>query len=224
MLSGAAMAGGTIVAAGGSIFGAGAGAAPGFGVAAGAFAADTATVLVTSTRLTAEIGMYYGYDPTDEYEQLFHGAVLSYGTAAGTTAKNAAYADLFRLTQMLARKAATDQLNKSALSKILQPLFKALALRLTKAKLGQIVPVAGVVVGAGMNYAMIEHVGQTAHWAYRERFLRDKGYPFDYEPRRNSAPAEDDAEAEDDPVISIFQIADETDVDLTGPASGAPLN
>ena len=77
---------------------------------------------------------------------------------------------------MLTRGAPWVSLGQSALARVLQPMFKALALRMTKAKLGQIVPVAGVLAGAGMNYSMIDQVGKVAHWAYRERFLHDKAH------------------------------------------------
>ena len=212
-VAGLAMGGGSVLATVGTVLGAGAGAAPGFGVAAGAFAADTAAVLVASARLTAETAMFYGYDSKDEGEQLFNAAVLNAGTAVGTAAKNAAYTDLFRLTQMLTRGAPWTALGHSALTRVLQPMFRALTVRLTKAKLGQIVPVAGIAVGAGMNYAMIERVGQVAHWAYRERFLHDKGYVFDSVTLRNEDDIEDSTSSADE-VVSVFEVAEEEHVVL----------
>lgn len=127
--SGLLMAGGAIIAGGGAVFGAGAGAAPGVAVAAGVFAADTATVLVAASRLTVQIGSYYGYDPRDESEQLFTAAVINLGTAGTAAAKNVAYVDLFRLTNALARGAGWPALNAAALTKILRPVFERLGKR-----------------------------------------------------------------------------------------------
>ena len=45
---------------------------------------------------------------------------------------------------------------------------------LTKKKLGQFVPVAGMVVGAGLNFAFIDRIAAAANDAYRERFLVEK--------------------------------------------------
>ena len=46
--------------------------------------------------------------------------------------------------------------------------------RLTQRKLGQLVPVAGVAVGAGLNYKLLDDVMDAAYWSYRERFLLEK--------------------------------------------------
>lgn len=208
------IAGGEIIAAGGALAGAGAGAAPGIGIAAAVFAADTATVLVGSTRLVLQTASYYGFDPHDEREQLFAAAVLNLGTASGTVAKSAAYAELYQLANLLARSAPWVKLNQATLTKILQPVFIRLSERLTKMKLGQIVPVAGIVVGSGMNYMMLDRVGEAAHWAYRERFLREKGYPFE-DPSASTTvdgSSETSADADEADVISVLQIVEESDL------------
>ncbi len=53
-------------------------------------------------------------------------------------------------------------------------LFSAMGVRLASRKLAQIVPVAGVVVSAGLNAALMRTIGETADHLYRERFLAER--------------------------------------------------
>lgn len=45
---------------------------------------------------------------------------------------------------------------------------------MTKAKLGQFVPVFGIFTGASLNYLIVSRLSLAAHWSYRERFINDK--------------------------------------------------
>ena len=63
--------------------------------------------------------------------------------------------------------------------KIAQKFATSFGQKLTKKKLGQFVPFAGVGVGAFMNWKMIDDVADAAYWAYRERFLYEKGGEMD---------------------------------------------
>ena len=56
-----------------------------------------------SSRLIAEVGAAYGYDPEHPQEKLFIAGVLGAATAGGEGAKWAAYQELSTLTQKLAR-------------------------------------------------------------------------------------------------------------------------
>lgn len=172
--SAAAVTGGEVLASAGTIAGAGAGAAPGLGTVAGAMAADTAMMLGLATRTVAATALYYGYDPNDPEEELFVMSVIALGMSTGTSAKTAAYAELSQLTQLLAKNAPWAKLNEKVLTKIVQRFAAKFSQNLTKKKLGQFVPVAGMAVGAGLNYMLIDHIAIAARDGYRERFLVDK--------------------------------------------------
>lgn len=58
--------------------------------------------------------------------------------------------------------------------RIVQQIAKALSIRLTKAKLAQIVPVAGAAVGGGFNAYFTAKVCDAAYFLYRERLLAQK--------------------------------------------------
>lgn len=173
-VTGATISGGEALALFGSVSGAGAGGAPGFGTVAGAMAGDAAFVLAAGSRAVAHTALYYGYDPAEPGEQLFIMSVLNLGTATTSGAKYFAYQELSQLTQKLARRATWNSLNEHVLSLVAQKFAARMGFRLTQKKLGQIVPIAGIVVGAGMNYKLLDEICDAAHWAYRERFLTEK--------------------------------------------------
>lgn len=62
------------------------------------------------------------------------------------------------MTQLLFRDATWAKLNEKVLTKIAQQFANKFSVGLTKKKLGQFVPVAGVVVGAGLNFALIDRI------------------------------------------------------------------
>jgi hypothetical protein len=174
-LTGGVISGGEALAAVGSVAGVGAGGAPGFGTVAGAMGADLAFVLTAGSRAVAHTAIYYGYDPTDPGEQLFMMAVINVGSATTAGAKYAAYAELSKLAQGLARRATWAALDKHLLTRVANKFASGMSVRLTQRKLGQLIPIAGILVGAGLNFQLLDGICDAAYWAYRERFLLNKG-------------------------------------------------
>lgn len=201
--AGFAISGGEIVAAGGTVLGAGAGGAPGIGTVLGVMAADAAAVLLVANRAVAHTAAYYGYDIDQPDERVFALGVLSMGTAS-ETGKSAAYIELNKLVQMLARRATWEQLNQNVVTGVVRKVFTRLGYRLTQRKLGQAVPVLGTVIGAGMNARVLLSVVDNAEYIYRERFLREK-YGIDI---LRTAPVDVDLDEEYD-VIDVAEILDE---------------
>jgi hypothetical protein len=208
--AGFVISGGEIVAAGGSVAGTGAGAAPGIGVIVGVMAADAAAVLVAANRAVAHAAAYYGYDLDHPDERLFALAVLSMGTAA-ETGKAAAYIELNKLVQMLARRATWEQLRQNVVTGVIEKVFTRLGFRITQRKLGQAVPVVGTLIGAGMNARLLSSVIDDADHIYRERFLRER-YGLDLE----SVPGVVGDEVD---VIDIAEILDDEAGEHGGDAS-----
>ena len=81
-------------------------------------------------------------------------------------------------------------------------LYTRLGLRLTKSKLGQAVPVAGIAIGAGLNAGVLAGVARDAHIAYRARHLTEK-YGVRFEQPTASVVANQD-------VIDVSHILDST--------------
>lgn len=173
------MTGGQAAVVGGGVAGAGAGAAPGLGTIATALGVDIGAMLTACSRVIAHDALYYGYDPRDPAEEVFMMQVISLALAGQASSKVIAYQQLAQITRSLATNAAWRQLNEKTLVKIAQKFATSFGQKLTKKKLGQFVPFAGVGVGAFMNWKMIDDVADAAYWAYRERFLYEKGGEMD---------------------------------------------
>ena len=172
--AGLAVSGGQLLAAGGAVAGGGVGAAPGAGTVVAALAADAAAVLVASHRAIAHIAAYYSYDVDEPEERLFALGVLDVGTAVGATAKYAAYAELHRIAGALALQQSWMQLNEHVITRVVAEVYAKLGLRLTQRKLAQAIPVAGIVIGAGLNAKLLSRIVDDAEHLYRERFLRER--------------------------------------------------
>lgn len=99
--------------------------------------------------------------------------MVAFGTAA-PGGKAAAYVELNKIVQGLARRQSWKQLDERAVTKIVTKVYSALGMRLAQRKLAQAVPVVGVIVGAGLNARLLARVVDDADHAYRERFLREK--------------------------------------------------
>ena len=202
------LTGGTIGAFGGggvgAVPGAGAGAAPGAAVVAGAMAADTAAVLFAAARVVFHTAAYYGYDIDRPEERMRALSILSFATAGGQSTKLGAYNEVQKLTGLIVRNAAWKQLDANVITKIVRRIFGKLGERLTKQKLGQLVPVAGIVIGALFNGRTVSAAADAADLLYRQQFLCDKyDLPF---PSAGSTDPPDPAE--DD--ISVSDIVDAT--------------
>lgn len=173
--AGFAVSGGQAIATVGAIAGAGVAAAPGLGTIAAAMAVDAAALLTLCSRVTAHDALYYGYDPLDPAEEVFMMQVIGLGLAITPTAKAVAYQQLAILTRSLATNMVWRELNQQLFVKVAQKFAGQFGEKLTKKKLGQFVPVAGIGIGAVLNWKMIDDVANAAYWAYRERFLYEKG-------------------------------------------------
>lgn len=171
--AGLAVSGGQLLAGGGAVTGAGAGAAPGAATVLGLMAADAAAVLVAGQRVVAHVAAYYGCDMNDPSEQLFAAAALNVGTAT-QRGKAAAYVELNKVVQGLARAQTWQQLSRHTVTRVVEQVYQRLGMRLTRRKLAQALPALGIVLGAGLNARLLAKVHDDAEHLYRERFLRER--------------------------------------------------
>jgi len=218
--AGFVIAGGEALAALGGVFGAGAGAAPGAAAIAGAMAFDAATVIAASARVTAHVGTYYGYEICSPEEEFFALSAMSFSNSGPQAAKLMAFQQLSTVTQQLIRRKAWAELNEQLIVKIITEMFKRLGLVITKRKLGQAIPVFGVVIGAGLNASYLQSVGRDAELAYRMRFLAEK-YDLD-PPDLAPHPTADDATGAAGDYIDIHEIVDAELQKKPGPAAVDP--
>lgn len=187
-LSAATGAGSGFVAGGGTAAIAGTlgtAAAPGALAVTAALAGDVIATIGLAARVVAHYAGYYGYDARNEEEKAVILAVIGVGVMGEGAAKQAAMLHVRQVAMMVARRAAWEELGEEVIVKLIQSLFVKLSVNLTKRKLAQALPVAGMAIGAGFNYRFMRRVGTAASFAYRERFLIEK-YGLD-----SSAPTPD---------------------------------
>ncbi|MEN3535571.1 EcsC family protein [Microbispora sp. ZYX-F-249] len=182
------------------------------GVAVLAVASDAVMSMALLGRAVAEVAVHYGYDPREPGEELFLMGVLNYSMASSSTSKTAALASLSRLTQTMMRRATWNQLGKEPLVQVIQQIFKLLGLRLTKARLANVVPIAGGILAAGLSFTMLYSAVDDATRLYRARYLADKhGLSWEEwvtEPAWGADAAEPDATA-----VEIDGLIDEVTAD-----------
>ena len=208
----AGAAGGAAGGPAGGIAGAGAGATPGLGAIAATMGADAAALLTVCSRVIAHDALYYGYDPRDPAEEVFMMQVIGLGLAATPSAKYAAYQQLSVLTTKLAKNATWHQLNQQTLVRVAQKFAGQFSQKLTKKKLGQFVPAAGIGIGAALNWKMVDDVSSAAYWAYRERFLCEKG--GELPPPVVDAYLARPADAEEETAINVIEILESEGVEF----------
>lgn len=135
---------------------------------------DLIALITLNLRAIGEYATYYGFDISSQQERLFAMNVLGLASSPTDASKGLAMAQLVRIAEDVAKKRAWKQLEEHAFVQVLQQIAKALGIRLTKAKLAQIIPAAGAAVGGGFNAYFTAKVCDAAYYLYRERFLAAK--------------------------------------------------
>lgn len=144
-------------------------------VAAGAaIAADVTALIALNLRAVGEYATYYGFDITKQEERLFVLNVLGLASAPTDAQKVVAMAQLVKIAKEVAQKKAWKELERHLFVQTVQRIAKALSIRLTKAKLAQLIPAAGAAIGGGFNAYYTSRVCDAAYFLYRERFLARK--------------------------------------------------
>ena len=135
---------------------------------------DIVALVALNLRAIGEYATYCGFDVSSQSERLYAMHVLGFASSPNDGAKGLAMAELVKIANQVATKKAWKDLEKHAFVKLMQQVAKALGIRLTKAKLAQVVPYAGAVVGGGFNAYFTNKVCDAAYFLYRERFLAAK--------------------------------------------------
>lgn len=113
--------------------------------------ADIIALIALNQRAIAEYATYCGFDISIQQERLFALNVLALASSPKDVAKQVAMAQLVRIAQDVAMRKAWKKLNEHSFVQVIRIIARSPGIRITKAKLAQIVPVAGAFVGAGFN-------------------------------------------------------------------------
>lgn len=138
---------------------------------------DIVAVITLNLRAIGEYATYYGFDISSPHERLFAMNVLGLASSPTDASKALALAQLVRIAKDVATKSTWEKLEQHMIVLGIQQIAKALGIRLTKAKLAQVIPVAGAAFGGGFNAYFTAKVCESAYYLYRERFLAKKYGP-----------------------------------------------
>ncbi|MGW0661966.1 EcsC family protein [Streptodolium elevatio] len=148
-----------------------------------ALTADFAVIQVLSASIAARIAYSYGYDAKDPAEQEFIQRLVRRSFMA-QAAKAEPLRDTSRAYSAIkgrvrwSEKLRTDHRLIASLEKLLQQLGPAGA-RVPVKDVAKVVPVVGVVIGAGVNATVLGRVAADAQRYCQTRFLCDKyGLPL----------------------------------------------
>lgn len=128
-------------------------------------------LLTLNLRAIGEYATFCGFDVSRQEERLFAMNVLGLASSPTDASKTLAMAQLVKIAQDAAKKKTWRELEQHALVKIIQQISKALGIRLTKAKLAQVVPVTGAIIGGGFDAYYTSKVCDACYFLYRERLL-----------------------------------------------------
>ncbi|MET8331181.1 EcsC family protein [Streptomyces sp. NPDC005181] len=148
-----------------------------------AMTADILVVQVLSTSIAARIAYSYGYDAKDPKEQdfiqrLVQRSFMAQAAKAKPLRDVARAADAVKGRVNWSQKLRNDHRLLGALEKLMQQLGPA-GSRVPIQNVAKVVPFVGVLIGAGMNSAVLGRVAADAQRYCQTRFLCDKyGLPL----------------------------------------------
>ena len=152
---------------------AGGGAAGGFGALG--FALDIPATMTLALRTIRLTGLCYGFGQDSDAERVF---ILDVLQLAGANSKAEKAASIERLTRDRSEMGREEwqkivQLTGQSSGTVAatQRVATTLGVNLSTRKVGQLAPVLGAAVGAGVNAAFLNDVAAAARFAYRERWL-----------------------------------------------------
>lgn len=137
-------------------------------------APDILALVALNLRAIGEYGTYCGFDMTTQQERLYAMSMLGLASSPTDAAKATSMAQLAKIASDVARRKTWKDLERHAFVKLMQKIAQALGVRLTKAKLLQMVPITGAAVGAGFNAYFTAKVCDCSYYLFRERFLDAK--------------------------------------------------
>ena len=136
--------------------------------------ADVIGVISLNMRAIGEYATYCGFDVGSQAERLFAMNILGLSSSPSDAQKKVAMSQIVKIAKDVAQRRSWTTLEQGAFMAIIERVANSLGLRLTKAKLAQIVPIVGVGVSAGFNLYYTTKVCDAAYFLYRERFLAEK--------------------------------------------------
>lgn len=135
---------------------------------------DVPATLLLAARNVRATGAAYGFAGNDDDERLFRLQILELATVQGMEARGDAMGRINRLARQLNEpevRFAADRAVDWVFDKVIDRVARGLSVDLLRRKAAQVVPLAGGLIGAGVNASFQTDVSRAARWAYRQRWL-----------------------------------------------------
>lgn len=143
---------------------------------------DIPIVVTLALRTIHKVGLCYGYEATNDYEEQFIFGVLSCASCNSIEEKTGALIALSSVKKSieqltldtLAAKAAQGRFSREGLIMATRKLAHQLGMNISRRKVLQTIPAVGAVMGGAANGLYIKDVGVAARRSFQERWLVDK--------------------------------------------------
>ena len=134
--------------------------------------ADVPMLFGLNLRAIADYAAHYGFDTGSQAERAYILHVLMYSSAPTQSERESTVKQLDRISRAVTADETWEELEKVLSKHIVKKAADVITKRVTKAKAGQAVPVAGAVIGGGFNAWFTRSNCEAAYHLYRERFLQ----------------------------------------------------
>ncbi len=135
---------------------------------------DIVALIAMNLRAAGEYATYCGFDIAEPEERLYALRILDIAAKPKEELGPALMEELHHAPTSVARKKTLKTIEQLAVSGTVKTVAKSIAMRVTKSKLAQVMPVAGALIAGGYNSMYTHTVCDVAFHLYRERFLFGK--------------------------------------------------
>ncbi|NND71237.1 MAG: EcsC family protein [Rhodothermales bacterium] len=135
---------------------------------------DIIGLTTLNLRAAGEFATYYGFDIATPYERLYALNILTVTSSYNDIATEVTFQPAVRVTKKIAAGQSVEAVSQLAITRSIKKAVEKLGVNLTRAKLAQIIPATGAVVGGSFNIMYSKSVCTAARMLYRERFLSEK--------------------------------------------------
>ncbi|WP_020526697.1 EcsC family protein [Flexithrix dorotheae] len=138
---------------------------------------DIIALVNLNHKAISEYATYYGFDINKEEEKLFALNILEYASCSNEGAKQEVMNRLIVKAKKMVGLDQNQSLDKPTFLDMFSTLTSSITIQLLKAKIGDVIPINGAVIGSGFNAYFTSEVCDTAEFIYKQRFLAEKYGP-----------------------------------------------
>lgn len=138
-------------------------------------ASDIIALITLNQKAISEYAAAYGFDINLEQERLFALNIMEYAAAEESATRAAVLERMMKMAKDVASQGDNGkQISKPKFLDTIRTMSGSITIRLLKAKVGEVIPLAGAVIGGGFNAYFTHEVSDIAQLIYRKRFLLEK--------------------------------------------------